>query len=108
MNYPAETTPPSRKLLILTSSIFVPVGLLGVLGSFVSFFMFDQPGSGSNPFLYAAVFSMFSLPVMCVVSIPSAWTLHAYKQYKAAKYVALSPLLSIVSFVLMWLFALFV
>lgn len=108
MNDTAKTTPPSRKLLIWTSIFFVPVGLLGVLGSFISLFMFDQPGSGNNPFLYAAVFSMFSLPVMCVVSIPCSWVLHAKKKYKAAKYVALSPLLSIVSFVLMWFIALFV
>jgi hypothetical protein len=90
MNDNAETQPsttiktPSRKLLIWTTIIFVPVGVLGVLGSYVSLFMFDQPGSGRNPFLYAAVLSMFSLPLMCVMSIQCSWTLHAYKKYKVA------------------------
>jgi hypothetical protein len=111
MNDTALNKPPttgktaSRKLLIWTTIIFVPVGVLGVLGSYVSLFMFDQPGSGRNPFLYTAVLSMFSLPLMCVISIPCSWTFHVYKKYKAAKYTALSPLLSIGSFVLMWFFA---
>lgn len=111
MNYAEERKPAtsrqaaSRKLLIWTSIIFVPVGLLGILGSYVSLFMFDQPGSGGNPFLYAAVFSMFSLPLTCAVSISCSWAFHAHKKYKTARYVALSPLISVGSFLLMWLLA---
>jgi hypothetical protein len=39
---------PSRKLLIWTTIIFLPVGILGVLGSYVSLFMFDQEQSRIN------------------------------------------------------------
>jgi hypothetical protein len=38
-------------LLIGATILFAPVGILGVPGSCVSLFMFDQPGSGRNPFL---------------------------------------------------------
>lgn len=100
--------PPSRTLLIVTTILFVPVGVLGVLGAFVSLFMFDAPGSGNNPFVYGAVACMFSLPVMCLLSIPCSWVLHARQRYKAARYVALSPLCSILGFVLMWACALMV
>ena len=102
----AADKPPSRTFLIVTTIVFVPVGLLAVLGAFVSLFMFDAPGSGNNPFLYGAVACMFSLPLMCLLSIPCSWVLHARKKYKAAKYVALSPLCSILSFVFMWVCAL--
>jgi hypothetical protein len=100
--------PQSRTLLIVTTIVFVPVGVLCVLGAFVSLFMFDAPGSGENPFLYGAVACMFSLPVICLLSIPCSWVLHARQKHKAARCVALSPLCSIAGFVLMWLCALMV
>ena len=102
----AAAKPPSRTFLTVTTIVFVPVGLLGVLGAFVSLFMFDAPGSGNNPFLYSAVACMFSLPLMCLLSIPCAWVLHARQKYKPARYVALSPLCSILGFVFMWACAL--
>jgi hypothetical protein len=39
---------PSRKLLIWTTIIFVPVGVLGVPGSYASLFMFDQEQNRIN------------------------------------------------------------
>lgn len=104
----AAGTPASRTFLIVTTVLFVPVGALGVLGAFVSLFMFDAPGSGNNLFLYGAVACMFSLPVMCLLSIPCSWVLHARQKHKAARYVALSPLCSIIGFALMWALALMV
>ena len=98
--------PPSRTFLIVTTIIFAMVGLLAVPGSFVSLFAFDAPGSEKNPFLVGAVLCVWSLPVICPLSIVGAWVLHARKKYKPARYVALSPLCSILGFVFMWACAL--
>ncbi len=98
--------PPSRTFLIVTTIIFAMVGLLAVPGSFVSLFAFDAPGSEKNPFLVGAVLCVWSLPVICPLSIVGAWVLHARQKCKAARYVALLPLCSILGFVLMWACAL--
>lgn len=103
---PVAAKPPARTLLIVTTILWVPVGVLGILGAFVSLFMFDAPGSGNNPFVYGAVACMVSLPVMCLLSIPCSWVLHARQKYKAARYVVLSPLCSILGFMFMWACAL--
>ena len=97
----AANKPKSRKLLIVTTIVFVVIGLLAVPGSFVSMFAFDQPGSEKNPFLWGAVLCMFSLPAICPLSIIVAWVLHIRRKYKAARYVALAPLCSILGFALM-------
>jgi len=48
-NKPLTTSKtPSRKLLIWTTIIFMPVGILGVLGSYVSLYMFGQEQSRIN------------------------------------------------------------
>ncbi len=102
----AAAKPPPRTLLIVTTILWVPLGVLGILGSFVSLFMFDAPGSGNNLFLYGVVACMVSLPVMCVLSIATSWILYRFQKYKAARYVAFLPLCSIFGFVLMWACAL--
>jgi hypothetical protein len=93
--------PPSKTFLIVTTIIFAVIGLLAVPGSFVAMFAFDAPGSEKSPFLWGAVLCMFSLPVICPLSILAGWLLHAWRKYKAARYAALAPLCSILGFALM-------
>ena len=93
--------PPSKTFLIVTTIVFGVVGLLAVPGSFVSLFAFDAPGSDKNPFLWGAVFCMWALPVLCPLSIIAAWVLHVRRKTKAARWVALLPVCSLVLFIVM-------
>lgn len=71
------TKPSSRTFLTVTTIIFALVGLLAVPGSFISLFVFDAPGWEKNPFPFGVVVCMFSLPVICPLSIIGAWVLYA-------------------------------
>ena len=69
----------------------------------MSVMLFDAPGSTENPSVVAFFYSIVSFPVMCGLSNFS-WIFYAFKLYKIAIIISLSPVLSIIVIIIMFFF----
>ena len=91
--------------LISATIIFALAITPGVWVAMMSVMLFDAPGSTENPSVVAFFYSIVSFPVMCGLS-PISWIFYAFKLYKTAIFVSLSPILSIIAIIIMF-FSLF-
>jgi O-antigen/teichoic acid export membrane protein len=92
----------TRQLLIVTTIIWgvllLPSGFIALMSAM----MFDAPGSEENGLLWFCFFSFLSFPLMCLFAF-FGWIPYAYSNFKLAKLIALSPILSAI-FVIVALF----
>lgn len=88
---------PPRVWLIVTTIVFGCLGLIGVLGAFSSFFLFDAPGSEKNLAVWVLFWSLLTFPVVCVVAIAASWIVFALKRFVLARCVSLLPLLNLLA-----------
>jgi hypothetical protein len=95
----------ARTCLIVATILFSLVGLLGILPALTSFFIFDAPGSEKNPATIVLFFSALTLPIVCLLSIATAWVIYARKHFAAACCIALIPVVNLISggAALLWL-----
>lgn len=74
----------------------------------MSVMLFDSPGSTESSLTWTLFFSLISFPILCLLSIPFTWVFYKKEKPKAALWVSLSPLFSvlfiIIAFVLLEVF----
>jgi hypothetical protein len=75
----------------------------GVYMAMMSVMLFDAPGSTENTSIVAFFYAIVSFPVMCIVSNVS-WIFYAFKLYRTAIIISLSPLLSLVAIAILFSF----
>lgn len=82
---------------IITTSIF-SVLLLGSLGpAIMSPMMFDAPGSLENNGIIILFISVFTFPLVCLVSIIATWVFFGFKKYRASRISSLLPLTNFIT-----------
>jgi hypothetical protein len=89
--------------LIISTILFLLLIIPGIYVAMMSVMLFDAPGSTENPSVVAFFYSIVSFPVMCGLS-PISWIFYAFKLYKTALFVSLSPILSIIAIIIMFFF----
>ena len=71
----------------------------------MSVMLFDAPGSTENYSVFAFFYSIVSFPVMCILSNVN-WIYYAFKLFRTAIFVSLSPILSLIAMTILF-FAIF-
>lgn len=66
----------------------------------MSIMMFDSPGSSDNVYLKMLVYSIWSFPLMVILSRWASKDYYKTQKYKEALVAALLPLISIVAYVI--------
>lgn len=87
----------TRLWLIITTVVFGAAGLVGLLGVFLSVFLFDAPGSDKVPAVWVLFCSMFSFSFVCGFAICASWIAFAFKRYVIARCASLLPIVNIVA-----------
>lgn len=87
--------------LIISTILSLLLIIPGVYAAMMSVMLFDAPGSTENPSVVLFFYSLVSFPVMCGLSNVS-WIFYTLKLYKTAMVVSLSPLLSILTIMIMF------
>lgn len=82
--------------LIIATIVFALAVTPGVYVAMMSVMLFDAPGSTENQSVLNFFYSIVSFPIMCIVSNVS-WIFYAFKLYKTAIFISLSPLLSLLA-----------
>jgi hypothetical protein len=85
--------------LIVATIVFALAVTPGVYVAMMSVMLFDAPGSTENTSILNFFYAIVSFPVMCIVSNVS-WIFYAFKLYKTAIYISLSPILSLLAMAL--------
>lgn len=82
--------------LIIATIVFALAVIPGIYAAMMSVMLFDAPGSEKNLSVLAFFYSMVSFPVMCVLS-NAGWIFYAFKLFRTAIIISLSPLLSLLA-----------
>ena len=91
------TQNPPRTFLIVTTILFGGGALVGTFPALFSFFLFDAPGSETNPATILLFCSALSFPVVCLASIALSWILYTRKRWRAACWAAFLPGLNLLA-----------
>jgi hypothetical protein len=82
--------------LIIATIIFALAITPGVYVAMMSVMLFDAPGSTENQSILNFFYAIVSFPVLCILSNVS-WIFYAFRLYRTAIFVSLSPLLSLLA-----------
>ena len=88
-------------VLIIATIVFALAVTPGVYVAMMSVMLFDAPGSSENTSIVAFFYAIVSFPVMCIVSNVS-WIFYAFKLYKTAIFISLSPILSLIAMAILF------
>ena len=82
--------------LIIATVVFALAVTPGVYVAMMSVMLFDAPGSTENASILNFFYAIVSFPIMCIPSNVS-WIFYAFKLYRTAIVISLSPLLSLLA-----------
>jgi hypothetical protein len=89
-------SPKSTKTWLIIFNIIFGLGLIpAVIMSLMSVMMFDSPGSENSYTTWCLFWSVISLPIFIVISIPAGWIFYKKEKYSYAIVAGLLPCLSI-------------
>ena len=91
--------------LLAASLLYGVLGALSLVPAAFSVTMFDAPGSEKNPATRLLFWSIFTVPLACLLAIVLAWLLYLAWASAAANVFVHLPLVNIVSILLgvIWL-----
>jgi hypothetical protein len=90
-------------VLIIATIVFALAITPGVYVAMMSVMLFDAPGSTENQTILNFFYAIVSFPVMCILSNIS-WVFYAFKLYRTAIVISLSPVLSLVVMAILFSF----
>jgi len=88
-------------VLIIATIVFALAITPGVYMAMMSVMLFDAPGSTENQAILNFFYAIVSFPVMCILSNIS-WVFYAFKLYRTAIIISLSPLLSLLAMAILF------
>jgi hypothetical protein len=85
----------TRQIVRSRTTLFALLGLLGILPALWSPMMLDSPQATRNPATVLLFLSVVTFPVICFLSVLTAWPLHRRGRYSAACWVAALPAVNV-------------
>jgi hypothetical protein len=86
----------TRIYLIVATVLLLIASVVGFAPAMMSPMMFDSPESQENVATNLFFWSIFSFPAVCLLAIPLAWIVHAFRKHRLAIFCTLLPLVNLV------------
>jgi hypothetical protein len=84
-----------RDFLVITTFLWMALGIIGFLPALFSIMLFDAPNSYKDLNLVIYFWSVFTFPIICIASILLSWGFYRYRFYNISCGVTLMPLTNI-------------